>query len=370
MVFRAGDVVMPAVVLWLFNRPALTARVFAAIRAARPARLFLIADGPRSDIADDATTCAAARAVVETVDWPCRVERNFSTENLGIRRRILSGLDWVFDTVPEAIILEDDTLPEPSFFPYCTALLDRYRHDERVWMIGGYNGVGRWPSRASYFFTRTGAIWGWATWRRAWRKNAPDLARFAPNQLAERLRAHAPDPMIADHLLWRAARLQERPLDSWDMPWLLSALLDGGWCAIPHVNLVRNLGFGPGAAHSRNPDDPRDLPTMPLELPLQHCDGPPDSTDALGARFGRWYTWMQLMSRYQDLPRLETWARALARHPGLPLPTTEREAAFALLPLQRATDVAALLAHVHMACPDQQAVARLHALFTRVCAQS
>jgi hypothetical protein len=350
------------VVLWLFNRPDLTARVFATIRAARPSRLFLIADGPRPELAEEAERCAAARAVVAAVDWPCHVERDFSDVNLGIRRRILSGLDRVFDAVPEAVILEDDTLPDPGFFPYCAELLDRYRDDDRVWMIGGYNGLGRWAGEASYFFTRTGAIWGWATWRRAWRQNDPRLERFSRTERDQRLRAHAPDPAIADHLAWRARRLQEREIDSWDMPWLLSCLIAGGWCVIPSVNLVRNIGFGARAAHSRNPDDPRDLPSRPPELPLRH----PPEPGLVDARFGRWYTFMQLMSRYQELPRLEAWARAFVRHARLPLPTSDPEAAFALLPLARTADVTALLEHVHEACPDQRAVANLLGLFRRV----
>jgi hypothetical protein len=353
---------MAPVVLWLFNRPDLTARVFATIRAARPARLFLIADGPRPELAGEAALCAAARAAVQAVDWPCRVERDFSAVNLGIRGRILSGLDRVFEAVPEAIILEDDTLPDAGFFPYCAELLGRYRDDERVWMIGGYNGLGRWPGESSYFFTRTPAIWGWATWRRAWRQNDPKLERFSPEEREALLRAHAPDAAIAAHLAWRAQRLQDRAIDSWDMPWLLSCLLAGGWCALPRANLVRNIGFGPRAAHSRNPDDPRDLPALPPVHPLRH----PGEPGLVDPRFGRWYTFMQLMSRYQELPRLEAWARAFARHPTLPVPTGDPEAAFALLPLRRAGDVAALLEHVHEACPDQRAVANLLGLFHRV----
>jgi hypothetical protein len=121
-----------AVALIIFRRPELTARVFERIREARPTKLFVIADGPRPGNAEDARLCAETRTMVGDVDWPCEVVHDFADGNLGLKRRIPSGLDRVFEEVTEAIILEDDCLPDPSFFPYCEELLDRYRDDERV----------------------------------------------------------------------------------------------------------------------------------------------------------------------------------------------------------------------------------------------
>ena len=164
-----------AVALILFRRPEQTARVFERIREARPENLFLIADGPRLGNAEDERECARARAVVEKVDWPCEVHRDFADQNLGLKRRIPSGLDGVFDEVEEAIILEDDCLPHPSFFPYCEELLARYRDDERIVHISGSQLLPEPPSEWSYHFSRGPAVWGWATWRRAWRLFDVDL---------------------------------------------------------------------------------------------------------------------------------------------------------------------------------------------------
>ena len=153
------------VVLCIFNRPELTAQVFDMICQVCPEQLFIIADGPRPDHPEDESLCAATREVVSQVDWPCRVQHNFSAVNLGDGHRISSGFNWVFEQVEEAIILEDDTLPDVSFFYYCETMLERYRNETQVMMISGYNGLGRWPApdNASYFFTRYGNIWGWAT---------------------------------------------------------------------------------------------------------------------------------------------------------------------------------------------------------------
>ena len=157
------------VVLIIFNRPKLTEVVFQAIREAKPPKLFLVADGPRPNRPDDIPRCAAARKVVEKVDWDCEVLRNYADENMGCGCRPASGITWVFSQVEEAIILEDDCVPSPSFFPFCQELLDRYRTDERVMHIGGMNWQsGHRRSPFSYFFSKYPQCWGWATWRRAW----------------------------------------------------------------------------------------------------------------------------------------------------------------------------------------------------------
>src|SRR5712691_1210425 len=165
-----ADALRTPVVLIVFNRPEITAQSFAAIRAARPTQLFIIADGPRPNVSGDEEKCAATRAVVEKVDWPCQILRKFAESNLGLRRNVSEGLDWVFRQTEEAIILEDDCLPDPTFFPFCDAMLERYRDDGRIGMISGTNPSAHLapPDGESYFFSRYYYIWGWATWRRAW----------------------------------------------------------------------------------------------------------------------------------------------------------------------------------------------------------
>src|SRR5947207_11305295 len=121
----------------IFNRPSATPRVFDTIREHRRSRLLVIADGPRSE--SEARQCAAARSVIEQVDWECDVLTHFSDVNLGCDRRVTSGISWVFDQCEEVIILEDDCLPHPSFFCYCAELLEKYRHDERIMTINGSN---------------------------------------------------------------------------------------------------------------------------------------------------------------------------------------------------------------------------------------
>src|SRR4051812_5076822 len=137
----------------VFNRPDVTARVFRAIAAARPRKLLVVADGPRPDRAGEAERCEQVRRIATAVDWDCDLRTDFAPVNLGCKRRVSSGLDWVFTEVEEAIILEDDCLPHPTFFWYCRELLDRWRDDPRVATISGTNfQFGQRRGRASYYF--------------------------------------------------------------------------------------------------------------------------------------------------------------------------------------------------------------------------
>ena len=138
----------------IFNRPDTTKRVFEAIRHAKPPKLLVIADGPRADRPGEAEKCAAAREIIEGVDWECEVLTNYSDVNLGCGKRVSTGIDWVFDQVEEAIILEDDCLPNPSFFKFCELMLEQYRHDQRIMSISGTNYLETWKSSIqSYYFS-------------------------------------------------------------------------------------------------------------------------------------------------------------------------------------------------------------------------
>lgn len=257
------------VALLIFNRPETTRLVFEAIRRARPARLLVVADGPRPGVPGEAERCAEARAVVAGVDWPCAVETNYAPANLGCRDRVAGGLGWVFERAEEAIILEDDCAPHPDFFPFCAAMLERYRDDERVMHVGGSNYLrGRRYGPDSYFFSRYPFIWGWATWRRAWRHYDVAVSRWPAAR--ERVLAQFAHP--AERRSWERSwsLVYAGRLDTWDHQWSFACAERGGLAALPSVNLVSNLGFGPDATHTREASAIAALPTEPLAWPLRH----------------------------------------------------------------------------------------------------
>ncbi len=260
------------VALMIFNRPGFTARVFERIAAAKPSRLLVVADGPRAEHPDDARLCWETRAVIERVDWPCEVETNYADVNLGCKERIASGLEWVFGQTDEAIILEDDTVPDPSFFAYCDELLERYRDEPRVQMISGSNVLPAERSGPdSYYFSRCYHIWGWATWARAWRAYDIEMRGWPArrdSRWLERLLGGVTEARIA-RAAFDAAYAGEVP--TWDFQWVFAAWAQDGLSVTPRHNLVTNIGHGELASHERNPDHPfARLPTRELPFPLRH----------------------------------------------------------------------------------------------------
>jgi hypothetical protein len=257
------------VALSVFNRPESTALVFQAIAQARPGRLFVFADGPRSP--DEAVLCAQARAVAEKVDWDCDVRYDFAAVNLGARRRYASGVDWVFSEVEEAIFLDDDCVPDPSFFPFCEAVLERYRDDPRVMMVSGSNYLERWKEdRQSYHFSYFGSVWGWASWRRAWRFYDISMAAWGDDAVRTRIRDLLADDDAFAFQARRFDRLYAESDDahSWDLPWSLARLAQAGLSVVPAVNLVSNHGNLDG--RGLPPRHPlANLRAAPMALPLR-----------------------------------------------------------------------------------------------------
>lgn len=260
------------VALFVFNRPETTARVFERIAAARPQRLLLIADGPRADRPDEREQCRAARAIVQDVRWPCDVKTHFSDENLGCKRRIASGLDWVFSNVSEAIVLEDDCLPDPTFFRFCEEMLARYRDDPRIHMVRGTNFVGdRAVDDASYYFSRFYNIWGWATWSRAWAGYDVAMTRWPALRDTGWLERRLPDPAMSGLVRQFFDETHAGRVDTWDYQWVLAGWLHDRLSIVPARNLVSNIGYGQGATHThQRAHRLAELSTQPLAFPLRH----------------------------------------------------------------------------------------------------
>ncbi|MBV8216285.1 MAG: glycosyltransferase family 2 protein [Verrucomicrobia bacterium] len=235
----------------VFNRPEVTQRVFSRIAEVKPKTLLVVADGPRTK--EETKACDTVRKIIDQVDWDCRVLKNFSDVNLGCKYRVASGLDWVFSQVSEAIILEDDCLPSRSFFYFCQTLLDYYRHDERIFMIGGDNfqsGVSR--AEGGYYFSRYAEVWGWATWRRAWRHYDVTMKSWPGFKAAGRIRWVFENSV--EQAYWEPYFQQcyDGKIDTWDYIWFYTCLSQSGLTILPDTNLVSNIGFGPNATHTFN----------------------------------------------------------------------------------------------------------------------
>ena len=233
------------VVYLAYNRPRHVKKTFPAIREAKPKVLFLIADGPKPDCATDFENCSEVRKILENIDWPCKVFRNYADSNMGLKKRVGSGISWVFNHVNKAIILEDDCLPHPDFFKFCSGLLKRYESDERVWTITGDNFQdGKIYGEGSYYFSKYPHCWGWATWARAWKNYQEDIPFWPQWSLSENWKTcHSG---IREENFWRKIfqKVYEGKINSWAFPWQATVWYHGGFTVTPNVNLVSNIGFG------------------------------------------------------------------------------------------------------------------------------
>ncbi len=267
----AAMTVNEPVLVMAFNRPDHLAVLLQRLREVQPTRLFLAIDGARAGREVEARRVQACRDLVGTVDWPCEVKTLFQERNLGCGLGVSTAISWFFEHVDEGIILEDDIIPDPSFFPYCAELLDRYRNDERVFAISGCNFVP--PSEQAhpelpYRFSQVPHIWGWATWKRAWAQHDLDIegwrGRLPVRKLWSRVGYSIPSTVYWSGTFELLARKQ---VDTWDGQLVLAAMAENAWTATSNVNLIENIGFGADATHTL--EDREELqPLTPLSMPL------------------------------------------------------------------------------------------------------
>jgi hypothetical protein len=265
---RAND----AVLVMGFNRPDLLTVLLDRLREIGPERVYLAVDGPRPDRAGEAERVQACRDLAADIDWGCSLRTLFQERNLGCGRGVSTAISWFFEHEERGIILEDDIIADPTFFAFCSELLDRYEEDLRVFAVSGCNYV---PTSAqshpeeAYRFSQVPHVWGWATWRRSWAQHQLDITGWRsrlPLATLWRRSGHS----IAGTAFWAATfrMLARKEIDTWDGQLVLAAMASGQLTAISNTNLVHNVGFGANATHTLVEMDEL-MPVEPIELPTQ-----------------------------------------------------------------------------------------------------
>ncbi|OHD05124.1 MAG: hypothetical protein A2086_04730 [Spirochaetes bacterium GWD1_27_9] len=239
----------------IFNRPDTTQVVFNEIKKIQPKYLYVAADGHRSHKEGEKEKCDQTRDIVKQVDWDCEIKTLFRDKNLGCKLAVSGAITWFFENVTEGIILEDDCVPNQSFFTFCKVLLEYYRNDTRVMQIGGVNfqdGISR--SDGTYFFSRKNHIWGWASWRRAWQNYDVNLKTFPKfreqNQIANIFR----NKRMQENTMSKLQQVYDNKIDTWDFQWEYTVLSQNGLVILPNVNMVSNIGFREDATHTKGFD--------------------------------------------------------------------------------------------------------------------
>lgn len=263
------------VAIIIFNRPKETRQLLKTLRSVKPRTVMIIADGARVEGAhagEHERVLETRRVCEQEIDWACQVDMNYSTKNLGCKRRVVSGLDWVFSRHDRAIILEDDCIPSISFFRFTEELLTYFDGNPRVSSISGSNPFNcQLNSSDSYFMTKYSRIWGWATWASAWACNDPNMQTWPKYKNSDLLQKYFRNN--AEVRYWSSIfdEVYCGRIDTWDYQWFYSNILLGKKVATSVRNLVTNIGFGENATHTRNKRSQKAcFPRMEVDFPIKH----------------------------------------------------------------------------------------------------
>jgi hypothetical protein len=255
----------------IFNRPDTTKIVFDRIREIKPKYLYIAADGPRENRQGEELVCKATREyVLDSIDWDCEFKTLFRDKNLGCGSAVSSAITWFFENVEMGIILEDDILADLSFFHYCDVLLNKYRDDTRIMHISGLNIKTKWNiADGSYFFSKLGTIWGWATWRRAWVHYDFNISIWQYPEMQAKILSLFPEKVRKDRKKLYDDLFSNK-IDTWDYQWTFSRIIQSGLSIIPKTNLIKNIGCGYTGTHTQKKHPWSDLEVIPLPLILKH----------------------------------------------------------------------------------------------------
>lgn len=232
--------------LLVYNRPKQTEQVLKRLMECGVKNVFVSADAPKN--ATDRKLTEEVKSIFSRYD-SLVINKRFSEQNLGCKEAVISGIDWFFNQVEEGIILEDDCLPSPHFFPFVEDMLSRYRDERKVMMIGGNNPLGEWQTDGGHFFSRIGTIWGWATWQDRWKTFNPELPEFDNfNSNRGFDRAFGPTKLAASRLKLTQKSLTGE-IATWDYQWNAHLLMNSGLAVIPEKNLVENIGLENGGTN-------------------------------------------------------------------------------------------------------------------------
>lgn len=231
------------VVFIIFKRLDTTKRVLESIRQVKPPILYIIADAPRNRYPDEIKKCEETRKYVEeNIDWECVVRRNYADKNMGCKTRIYSGISWVFEQEEKAIILEDDVVPSVTFYRFCEEMLSLYQNNDEVMLISGMNMVQKYQIREAYTFSCFPYIWGWATWKRAWRKMDINMSQWPEFKKSRNFKKIA-NPLSRMWITWNFSYTYRQEIDTWDYPWYYSCYRSNGLGIVPRENLIENIGM-------------------------------------------------------------------------------------------------------------------------------
>lgn len=270
---RYEDELNVPVVLCVFKRLETTKQVFKKIREARPHKLYVISDAPRKEQPQEAEQVIKVRQYVEeNIDWDCEFVKNYAESNMGCGKRLSSGLTWVFEREEQAIILEDDCVPDNTFFKYCEEMLTKYKNDERILLVSGNNPIAHlYPTQDDYLFSKVPFIWGWATWRRAWKLYDYNIKSWSQNRNNPIFKKYI--PVKKAYWLYTSefeVLYSGKFDDTWSYQLMYTGLLNSMFGILPSKSHVFNIGFMEESTHTKHAPKWINQEVEPVTFPIKH----------------------------------------------------------------------------------------------------
>ena len=228
----------------IFNRKETALLSFEPIRLYRPERLYIAADGPRGTVFGEKEKCIETRnAILSRIDWNCKVETMFRDKNLGCTDAVYGGISWFFEQEEYGIINEDDVVLSQDFFLFCEELLPRYKEKDKVMIISSRNHSGLCQESDEYIFSYYANIWGWASWRRAWKYNTNTFVGWREYPKWELIKRFGLFQGLVTIWYYSKCSNPTNNFGSWDYTWSYTINKLNGLCLCPRVNLSCNVGF-------------------------------------------------------------------------------------------------------------------------------
>ncbi|EGJ26519.1 hypothetical protein [Streptococcus porcinus] len=271
------------IAIFLFKRSNTVLQIIKVLEKIKPKKLYLIGDGPRNK-KEEKTILQTRQDVINAVTWDCEVITNFSINNRGVFQNIAGGAKWVLEREESAVFLEDDNLPEHTFFEYCKDLLEKYKYNDKIFWICGTNYLEDYQTKnnESYIFTQQLFPCGWATWSSKFSKYYDDDLKCLENEETLKLikKQYFNNSLFKQQInsgeyeLYR--RSQGLPYASWDFQMALSIKANELFGISPKYNQIENIGVDEFSIHGGNSFSNEmtrrfcTIKTKPLEFPLVH----------------------------------------------------------------------------------------------------
>ncbi len=260
------------ILLMTYRRPNNTKLILQLLKKYKQKNIIVFNDGLKNK--EHSLEHKKTRQVISRFKGLKKLEIIFPKKNLTQKNNLPFALKKVFKKYNRVIILEDDCIPNRSFFKFCNLLLEKYKDDNRISQISGNNFLNfkkyKRRNNDSYFFSNFTSSWGWATWRNRW-KGVYDKEIYLWPIIKKEMWLKDIFNNKKSYDFWTKAfdRRFRNLDDDWDRPWTLANLINNRLNIFPNKNLINNIGDDTAALHS-NPKKWNNLKLENMKFPLIH----------------------------------------------------------------------------------------------------